>query len=93
MLLEHVSSNSGIVQGLCFSSLLKLIAPTCGIHSMNKLLPVEWILFSESDCKLPVGKKGGFLHLWVPGIEKERMDIIVGRVLHTHIIQFFQHTR
>lgn len=75
MLLGCLSSKASIVQELCVSSLRKLISLTSWIHAMHKLIPVEWILFSESDCKVLVGKGVGFLHLWVPGVEKEQMEI------------------
>lgn len=91
MLLECVSSISSIVQDLCFSSLLKLISLTCWIHGMHKLLPVEWILFSESHCRLPVGKKGAFFICEYLALRKNSPRI--GRILPSHVIRLFQHTR
>lgn len=93
MLLGCLFSKASIVRERRVSGLLELIVLTSWIHAMHKLIPVEWILFSESDSKVLVGEGGGLSSL-VSVRHWERTNgqtLIIGRILSSAITQFYQH--
>lgn len=64
------------------------------LNSRHAQIASSWMnIILRITLQAPCGQERGFLYLWVPGIEEECTDITIGRILPSHVIRLFQHTR